>query len=136
MDERKFFPKSERLYLQNDISLLFDKGHSFVSYPLRIVYMPDANSNASGAPISMLVSVPKKRIRHAVRRNRIKRLIRESFRLNKSETSVLLRNNGKHLHIAFLYICNELMTYSNIEKAVLKALRIIMIRIIKDEKGL
>ena len=122
MEGKHLFPKNERLCLQKDIDNLFSKGQSFISYPLRVVYIPYAESHASYTPISMLVSVPKKRIRQAVQRNRIKRLIRESFRLNKSETVTHFKLNGKQLHIAFMYICNESKTYPIIEKAVLKAL--------------
>ena len=123
MEERKFFPKNERLFLQKEIDSLFDTGHSFVSYPLRITYLSRINSPASKSGISILVSVPKKRIKSAVKRNRIKRLIRESFRLNKNETSERCQQKGKTLHIAFLYIGNEVKPFAHIEKAVKKALK-------------
>jgi len=118
--ERKFFPKSARLSLKNDIDKLFKNGQSFISYPLRIVYLSDTGGKSSESGISVLVSVPKKRIKHAVKRNRVKRLIRESFRLNKS---VLTDTPEQNLHIAFLYICDEVLTFIEIEKAMLKALK-------------
>ena len=123
--ERNFFPSSERLSLQKDIDRLFDTGQAFISYPLRIIYLPDSGDPATHSAISILVSVSKKRIKLAVDRNRIKRLIRESFRLNKNETSTLFKLNGKHLHIAYIYICNDVKTFTVIEKAVLKAFDII-----------
>ena len=118
--ERKFFLKSERLSLKNDIDKLFDNGQSFISYPLRIVYLPDTEESSSKSGISVLISVPKKRIKLAVKRNRIKRLIRESFRLNKEALNIS-ELNGKHLCIAFMYICDNLLPYVDIEKAMLKA---------------
>ncbi|MDR2680968.1 MAG: ribonuclease P protein component [Tannerella sp.] len=123
--ERNLFPKSERLCLKRNIDRLFTDGHSFVSYPLRIVYLPDNGGQPSSSGISVFINVPKKRIRHAVRRNRVKRLIREVYRLNKTEISGLCRQQGKQLHVACIYICNEVKTYANIEKAMLKALKII-----------
>ncbi|MDR2775553.1 MAG: ribonuclease P protein component [Tannerella sp.] len=123
--ERKFFHKGERLCLKKDIDKLFADGQSFLSYPLRIVYLSDTRDAPLASGISILISVPKKRIRHAVHRNRIKRLIRETFRLNKNESSNLCKQKGKQLHIAFIYICDEIKTYADIEKSMLKALKII-----------
>jgi ribonuclease P protein component len=125
VSERKFFHKSERLRLEKDIDKLFTDGQAFLSYPLRIVYLPDTRDASPVSGISVLISVPKKRIRHAVHRNRIKRRIREAFRLNKNEYPDLYRQKGKQLHMAFIYICNEIKTYTEIEKSVLKALKII-----------
>ena len=120
--ERDFFPKNERLCLQKDIDRLFASGQSFVSYPLRIVYLPVSQVNASKSGISILVSVPKKHIRQAVKRNRIKRLIRESYRLNKNKISEHSKLSGEHFHVAFLYMCNEMKSYADIDKAIRKAL--------------
>ena len=120
--ERKFFPKSERLSLKNDIDNLFDKGQSFISYPLRIIYLPDSVESSAEPGISVLVSVPKRRIKRAVKRNRLKRLIRESFRLNKDTLTNTHELNGKRLHIAFMYVCDDILPFADIEKAMLKAL--------------
>jgi len=120
--ERNFFPKSERLSFKRDIDSLFDKGQSFISYPLRIVYLPVTGDNPPEPGISVLVSVPKKRIKHAVDRNRIKRLIRESFRLNKDNISAFCTDTGKLLNIGFMYVCNDILPYTDMEKAMRKAL--------------
>ena len=125
MDERHFFPKTERLFLQKEIDQLFDSGQSFISYPLRIIFLSFPSEQATTTGISVFISVPKKRIRHAVNRNRIKRLIREAFRLNKN----LYRQEGKKIHIAYIYICKEMKTYACIEKAVQKAFVMIAKRI-------
>ena len=124
-DERHFFPENERLRLNKDIVRLFGEGKTFISYPLRIAYLRLTGNNTSDSPISILVSVPKKRIKLAVNRNRIKRLIRESFRLNKNETSNLYTKCGNHLHVAYIYICKEMKNYHDIEKAVRKAFKTI-----------
>ena len=125
MIERNFFPKNERLFLQKDIDRLFDKGQSFVSYPLRIIYLHVIANPLTDNGISILISVPKKRIRRAVKRNRIKRLIREAYRLNKKEILTLYKEKGKHLHLAFLYISDDIKPFNDINKAVRKALEII-----------
>ena len=121
--EKYLFPKRVRLSSKNDIDRLFDNGQSFISYPLRIVYLPDAEVDSSESGISILVSVPKKRIKHAVKRNRIKRLIRESFRLNNDALANNRQLRNKHLYVAFMYVCDDVLPYSEIETAMLKALK-------------
>jgi len=120
--ERRLFPKSERLCLQKDIDRLFASGDTFVSYPLRIVYRSASIDDAS----KILVSVPKKRIKSAVMRNRIKRLIRESYRLNRNVSTEQGKQKENQLHIAFLYLSNDIKTYDDIEKAMRKALDTIL----------
>ena len=78
------------------------------------------NDAVSG--ISILAGAPKKRIRQAALRNRVKRLIREAYRLNKGEFLDAYRQSGKYLHIAFMYVGNDICTYTDMEKAVRKAL--------------
>ena len=122
MDDRKYLPKNERLSLQKDIDRLFESGHRFVSFPLQIIYLTNDKDPENDSGISVLISVPKKRIRQAVKRNYIKRLIRESFRINKIETVACYKQKGKQLHVAFIYICNDIKLHNDIKKAVLKAL--------------
>ena len=123
--ERNFFPKNERLYLQNDIDMLFTKGRSFVCYPFRIVYLLITENDSTHSDIALLVSIPKKHIKLAVKRNRIKRFVRESFRLNKNTIINHFKMIEKHLHIAFLYTTKEMKTYAEIEKTMQKALEMI-----------
>lgn len=120
--ERNRFPKSARLSLKKDIDHLFDSGQSFIAYPLRIVYVSDAEANPSESDIAVLVGIPKKRIKRAVDRNRLKRLIREAFRLNRQ---IVTPQAPAHLHIAFMYVSNEIASYADIEKAMLKALKLV-----------
>ena len=121
--ERNFFPKSERLSLKKDIDGLFDVGQSFISYPLRIVYLSDIGVDPSKSGISVLISVPKKRVKLAVNRNRIKRVIREALRCNKSMITDFCCLNNIRLSIAFMYVSNDILSYSDIEKAIIKALK-------------
>jgi len=108
--------------LQKDIDRLFASGQTFISFPLRIVFLHDIENQPEQSGISTLIVVPRRRIKRSVKRNRVKRLIRESFRLNKKETAEFFIQNGKLLHIAFIYISDDLKAYSEIEKAVKKSL--------------
>lgn len=119
---RNLFPKKARLSLKRDIDHLFENGQSFLSYPLRIIYLSDSVATLTESGISILISVPKKRIKRAVQRNRIKRLTREAFRLNQH---IIPPTDNRRLHIAFLYIANEVLPYTHIEKAMRKTLRTI-----------
>ena len=111
--------KNERLRSKNDIDKLFTSGESFVIYPCRIVYKFSDSNFSSKA--SILISIPKKRFKRAVKRNLLRRRTREAYRLNKNS---LLHNlpNNRTLNIAFLYISNELNDYSVIEKKMKESL--------------
>ncbi len=73
----------ERLQLRKQIETLFRAGEAFSVFPLRIIcaFVPRMDKNA--APVRVGFSIPKKRIRKAVDRNRIRRLLREAWRLQK-----------------------------------------------------
>ncbi|MDR1437022.1 MAG: ribonuclease P protein component [Candidatus Symbiothrix sp.] len=120
MDSRHTFEKEERISLQKEIDFLFAEGKSFSVFPLRFVY---AEKKApSGTGVSILISVPKKKFKQAVKRNRLKRLIRENYRLNKSLLSECLKEQNKGLLIAVLFTGNELSSFREIETALVKAL--------------
>jgi ribonuclease P protein component len=120
LNNKHTFRKKERIFRQKEMDLLFEEGTSFVVYPLRVVYVerqPDSEAEAA-----VLISVPKKRFKRAVHRNRIKRLIREAYRLNKYLFLQGLREKEKNLLIGFLFVGNELPDWKAIEGAVVKAL--------------
>ena len=114
------FKKNERITGEKRIESLFSNGQSFVSFPMRVIFVKTA-SVADLPPVSILVSVPKKRIKSAVLRNRVKRLIRETYRLNKH----LITIGDYRLDVAFVYVKDELSDYATIEKGMLKALNIL-----------
>jgi ribonuclease P protein component len=120
LDNRYTLKKEERISAQREIDSLFEKGTSFISYPLRVIYLRE--KPFSGADASVLISVPKKKFKRAVQRNRIKRLIRESYRLNKMQLLHHLQEKENGLLIAFLFVGKELSEFKEIETAVIKAL--------------
>jgi len=114
--------KAERLSWKRYIDLLFEKGQSFVAFPLRIVFLPVEKSEA---PVSILISVPKKKIKRAVCRNLVKRQVRETYRTGKHGLTEKLEVAGKSMLVAFLYIDKELHPFADMEKAMEKAIRIL-----------
>ena len=80
-NKRYTLSKEERLSWKRYIDLLFAKGQSFVAFPLRVVYLPIEEEMPTR--VSFMVSVPKKKFKRAVKRNLIKRRVRETFRVRK-----------------------------------------------------
>ena len=114
------FKKEEKVIGENRIDSLFIEGKSFVAFPLRVLNQKTELLLPSS--ISVLVSVPKKRIKSAVKRNRIKRQIREAYRLNKHYLDAVTESIDHNLDIAFVFVKEELMEYSIIEKGMRKGL--------------
>ena len=113
--------KEERLSWKRYTDILFDKGQSFVAFPLRVVYLPV--ENPMPAPVSILVSVSKKKIKKAVERNYIKRQLREAWRVRKYELADALAEKNKALFLAFLYIDKKIQPFAEMEKAMTKELK-------------
>lgn len=121
------FKKSERLCSQLVIDKLFAGGNaSMAAFPLRIVYMRQRvdvlGDNTEVPPVSILISVPKKRFRHAVDRNRMKRLIRETYRTNKHILWDVLKDKDYRILLAFVCITDKMPSYAMVRKSVVKAL--------------
>ena len=105
---RYTFGKKEKLCSKLVIDELFKSGRSFKEYPIRVIYKPLKESDSTA---KLLITVPKKRFGKAVSRNRIKRLIREAYRLNKSELIEKWQTDGKYFALAFVYIGNDIPNY-------------------------
>lgn len=103
------YPKNEKLKSKITIGLLFSEGKSVSKYPLRLVY--HSGSLSENEKIKMGVSVSKKYFKKAVDRNRFKRILRETYRLNKH---ILLDNLDKPYAFMFFYQTKERLTYEEI----------------------
>ena len=123
MDGKHTFQKSERIFIQKEMDSLFEQGSSFMAYPLRVVYVE--KQPVSGVEAAILISVSKKKFKRAVKRNRVKRLIREAYRLNKGALLERLREKGTGLLIGFLFVGNELPEWKAVEAGVVKALGVL-----------
>ena len=127
MNHPNSFPKSEHLCGEKRITRLFTQGNAFIAYPLRVVYLIEPKKDAETA--SVMVSVPKKRFKRAVKRNRLKRLMREAYRLNKQELTEKLNQKEMQIHVAFNYVSDDLLDFAQVEKKMKVALLRLMEKI-------
>ena len=97
-----------------------------MAYPLRAVWRENA-SRSTGSSIQFLISIPKKRLRHAVDRVKMRRRVREAYRLNRVNLTI---DENTKIDLAFIYVANDLKDYQAVEKAVVKILQKI-----KDDKS-
>ena len=111
-------PKEQRLYKKKAIQLLFEKGKGFNFYPFRVVAYAHKSEDDEPSIPRFLVSVSKKRFHHAVKRNRVKRLVREAWRRNKSELIVKCEKHKITFDVALVYTATTILPYEEIEKKI------------------
>lgn len=104
------FPKEEKLKHEKQIQEVFTKGSSITVFPLKLLYLKTENK-ATGIKVGF--SVPKRNFKSAVARNRVKRLLREGYRLNKH--SFFNKTEGNYA-LMFLYLGKEMPSFYVIEK--------------------
>jgi len=112
------FPKSERLHSRKQIEELFEQGTSFTIYPLKVVYLKKPLESTQKNQV--LISTPKFFFKKSVDRNKLKRRIKEAYRLHKQ----VLENKqaGFYLLIGYIYIGKEISSYQSIEEKLKQSL--------------
>lgn len=117
--------KPERLSRKKIIEKLFAGGsRSFSIFPLRVVWLPVEELDVQA---SLLVSVSKRRFKRAVKRNRVKRQIREAYRLNKQPLLEALAEKDLRLALAFIYLSDELTDSA----VIAEKMKIALVRIVE-----
>ena len=126
--------KGERLCSKKLIDTLFGTGgsHAMTAFPLKAVYRLIDNKTETSvskeaiveSKVQVLVSVPKKHFKRAVKRNRVKRQVREAYRKHKSFVTLRVNEQtDKQLLIAFIWLSNELMDSVTIKQRVCNLLQ-------------
>ena len=111
-------PKEQRLFKKKAIDQLFGKGKGFNFYPFRVVVYAHPSDNEDPSIPRFLVSVSKKRFHHAFKRNKVKRLVREAWRKNKSQLIVNCKKNKITFDFALVYTATIILSYDEIEKKI------------------
>ena len=106
--QRYKFKKEEKLKSRKTIEQLFREGKSFSNFPFRVLWK---FASTSTAPLQTGFAVSSKNFKKAVDRNRIKRLMREAYRLQKSDLQYHLQQQQKQLAVFIIYVGNELPEY-------------------------
>ncbi len=122
----KTFSKNERLSSKIIIDELFAKGKSFNNFPFKIIWMelPQVATHSQ-----VLFSVPKRLYKRAVDRNRMKRLMREAYRKNKSSLYENLKE--KKIGLIFIYLNKTKLDYQEIEEKIIVSLQRLYTDIVK-----
>lgn len=126
------YPKSEKLKSKITIDLLFSKGKSVSKYPLRLVFVESDYGipEETDQKLKMGVSVSKKYFKHAVDRNYFKRVLRETYRLNKH---ILIDNLEKKYAFMFFYQTKERLTYEEINTKTIQLFEKFVQQLKKEE---
>ena len=120
--DRPTFSKRERIVSRKLMEALFSKGnsHSVSAFPIRIVYMLKEREGDE-EPVQVLISVSKRHFKHAVKRNRVKRQVREAYRHQKARLTGKVPE-GKALTAAFIWLADELHDSRQVSNAVRRIL--------------
>jgi len=114
--KRNTFRKPEKICNQNQIDALFKDGKSLKAGLFRLIF---TETELIKKPVvQVLIAVPKKKLRRAVDRNRMKRLIREAYRMNKHKINELYARLGKHCDLAFVFNGTQCITMAETDSAI------------------
>jgi len=114
------FPKEEKLKSRKLIGQIFSEGSVVKAYPIRIQFI--FHDIEDFPPCQVGVSVPKRIFKKAVDRNRIKRQIKEAYRLNKSQFVDTLIRKQKKLAMMIIFSSKDKLDYSKIEELMISVL--------------
>ena len=120
MSKRFGFPGKEKLKSRKKIEELFLQGRRFVQLPVRVTYRFSPATEAS--TIQVGVTASKKNFKNAVDRNRIKRLLREAWRLQKNGLLETLKQKGLSGEVFLMYTDKTIASFDTIMEAVNKTL--------------
>ena len=127
--KKETFRKAEKLCSQKEIDKIFLEGKYLTVSQFHLLYL--ATESVDMPAVKVLIAVPKKKLKLAVHRNRMKRLIREAYRVSKHKFTEFAVRSGFNYHIAFVFTGNSCIT----QKETLTVINELLDRLIlKHEK--
>jgi ribonuclease P protein component len=114
------FHKDERISGLKSFEILTKNGSSFFAHPFRITWMK--SDIVQEFPARIAFGVPKRNFKSAVKRNRIKRLLREAYRKNKHELYAALELKSVKIVVMFIYTGKDVPSYSETEGKIILSL--------------
>ena len=125
--DRFTLKKEERLCSQKILGEMFTSGESFLVYPLKVVFLK--TEPPQSIPVQAAFSVSKRNFKRAVKRNLLKRRMREAFRLNKHPFHDRLAAKKLHISMMFVFVGKDLLEFATIEKAMISAFKKVLAKI-------
>jgi ribonuclease P protein component len=111
--------KNDRLCSRKLIGELFAEGETIFVFPMKVVFLKTTFEDSQ--PVKAAFSVSKRNFKRAVKRNYLKRIMREAYRQNRSGLLSLLNEQGFQLSLMFIYAAKEVKDYQTVEKGMVKA---------------
>ncbi len=109
--------KNERLKSRKLIEQLFKEGKSFNLFPYKVIYsFTELGADNKESKLKFGVAVSSKNFKKAVDRNRVKRLTREAYRIQKNELRGLLQGQYKQMNVFYIYTAKEIPVFENIKE--------------------
>jgi ribonuclease P protein component len=115
--------KDERLKSRKQIEQLFNEGKKITVGPFRVFYLFVNTTSIGHSSLSFGVGVSNRNFKKAVDRNKIKRLTREAWRLQKNSLKETVNAKNKHLNIFLIYTSKELPGFELVKDKVAVALK-------------
>jgi ribonuclease P protein component len=105
------YHKKEKLKSRTELQAIFTTGKSFSVFPIKVFFI-EKDTMGTSVPVHAGVGVGSKHFKKAVDRNRIKRLLREAYRLEKQGLHEVVSAQSKTISVFFLYLDKELPDYT------------------------
>jgi ribonuclease P protein component len=122
------YKKNERLCNKIIIEKLFNEGKSLYSGSLKLIWV--ITNLPEPVPAQTVINVSKRRFKRAVKRNLLRRRMKEAFRLNKSDLYTVLRRNNQQMALMILYNSNSINNYSQISEAMKDLLQLLINKLV------
>ena len=124
--------KIEKLKSRKQLGLVFNAGKSFLVFPVKVSFL--IIDNPLDFPVKAGFGVSTRYFKKAVDRNRVKRLFRECYRLNKHELLDYCASNHLQINVFFLFVDKQLPEFANLQTAVQSTLKKLIVQLEKNKK--